>query len=171
MFISSIKFNSCTKQSILVQMKHQIYKQKYCIQIPTKINPKILKLNTPKQGSIKVYHVKFELHWANGTMSMKINKNRHNFMLQSTPSMHTSTSKIHISLKTKKKWMGPKQECHIMCLQHAYQISWPYNSIWGFPNHSTNLCHMSLQFQSPEMKNHDQLEKAVKNSTKIHTTS
>ena len=171
MFISSIKFNSCTKQSILVQMKHQAYKQNYCIQIHTKTHPKILKLITPKQGSIKVYHVKFELNWANGTMSMKINKNRHNYMLQFTTSMHTSTSKIHISLKTKKKWMRPKQGGPNMCLVHAYQISWPYNTIWGFPNQSTNMYHMSLQFQSPEMKNHDQLEKAVKNSTKIHQAS
>ena len=62
-------------------MKHQAYKQNYCIQIHTKENPKILKLITPKQGVLKVYHVKFELIWANGTMSMKINKNRHNFML------------------------------------------------------------------------------------------
>jgi len=155
MFISSIMFNSCTKQSLLVHMKHQTYKQKYCIQIHTKIHPKILKLNTPKQGIIKVYHVKFELNWANGTMSMKINKNRHNFMLQFTPSMHTSTSKIHISLKTKKKWMRPKQGGPNMCLVHAYQISWPYNTIWGFPNQSTNMYHMSLQFQQPEMKNQD----------------
>ena len=129
MFISSIMLNSCTKQSILVQMKHQIYKQKYCIQSHAKTHQKNLKLNTPKQGSIKVYHVKFELNWANGTMSMKINKNRHHFMLQFIPSMHTSTSKIHISLKTKKKWMRPKQGGPKMCLVHAYQISWPYNTM------------------------------------------
>jgi len=123
MFISFILFILSTKQGKLVQMKHQAYKQKYCIQIPIKINPKILKLNTPKQGSITVHHVKFELNWANETMSMKIHKNRHNYMLQFTPSMHTSNSKIHISLKTKKKWMRPKQGCPNMCLLHSYQIS------------------------------------------------
>ena len=84
-------------------MKHQTHKQKYCIQIHTKTHPKIFKLNTPKQGSIKVYHVKFELNWANGTMSMKINKNRHNYMLQITTSTHAFTSKIHKSMKTVKK--------------------------------------------------------------------
>ena len=155
MFISFIMLMLCTKQSILVQMKHQTCKQNYCIQIHTKTHPKILKLITPKQGAIKVYHVKFELNWANGTMSMKINKNRHNYRLQITTSIHASTSKIHISLKTKKKWMRPKQGGPNMCLVHAYQISWPYNTIWGFPNQSTNLCHMSLQFQQPEMKNQD----------------
>ena len=32
-------------------MKHQTHKQKYCIQIHAKTHQKILKLNTPKQGS------------------------------------------------------------------------------------------------------------------------
>ena len=142
-------------------MKHQAYKQNYCIQIHIKINPKILKLNTPKQGSIKVYHVKFELNWANGTMSMKINKNRHNYRLQITTSTHASTSKIHNSMKTKKKWMRPKQGGHTMCLVHAYQISWPYNTIWGFPNQSTNICHTSLHNWPTEMKNSNQFENAT----------
>ena len=144
MFISSIMFNSCTNNTKWGQKKHQTCKQNYCIQIHTKINPKILKLNTPKQGSIKVYHVKFELNWANGTMSMKINKNRHNYRLQITTSTHASTSKIHNSMKTVKKWMGPKQGCHIMCLLQAYQISWSHNTIWAFHIDSTNLCHMNL---------------------------
>ena len=155
MSLSFIMFMLCTKQGKLVQMKHQTYKQNYCIQIHTKTILKILKLITPKQGIFKVYHVKFELNWANGTMLMKINKNRHNNRLQITTSMYTSTSKIHNSMKTKKKWMRPKQGGHTMCLVHAYQISWPYNTIWGFPNQSTNMCHMSLQFQQPEMKNQD----------------
>ena len=161
MFISFIMFMLCTKQGKLVQMKHQTCKQNYCIQIHIKTNPKILKLITPKQGIIKVYHVKFELIWANRTMSMKINKNRHNYRLQITTSMHTSTSKIHNSMKTIKKWMRPKQGCHIMCLLQACQISCLYSTIWAFPNHSTNLCHMSLQIQPPERKIHNQFENAV----------
>ena len=123
MFISSIMFNSCTKQSKWAQMKHQAYKQNYCIQFHIKTHPKILKLITPKQGVFKVYHVKFELNWANGTMSMKINKNRHNYRLQITTSTHASTSKIHNSMKTKKKWMRPKQGGPNMCLLQACQIS------------------------------------------------
>ena len=102
---------------------------------------------------------------------MKIKKYRHNYSSQFIASTHAFTSKIHKSMKSIKKWMGPKQWCPTMCLQPAHQISHSSKTIWEFHTIYTNMCHTSLHNEPTEKKNINQIENAIEKSRKIHMLS